>query len=130
VMGRCGLAKEGMNALVTGAIAELGEHIAAASPGCQALHVDWPAWSEDALGQQAERPEAMTRAGFTAMPVSEGSRLLLKVLATDDLPRRVAIHGRVGVPAPRCATPGQLSSLPAVRPVSSRQTDPQIKPTP
>jgi enediyne polyketide synthase len=101
VTGRSGLAKEGMNALVTGAIAELGEQIAGASPGCEALHVDWPTWSGDALGQQAGRPEAMTRLGFTAMPVSEGSRLLLKVLATDGLPRRLAIHGQVGVPAPQ-----------------------------
>jgi enediyne polyketide synthase len=101
VTGRYGLAKEGMCALVTAAIAELGEHIAAASPGCQALHVDWPAWSGDALTQQADRAEAMARAGFTAMPVSEGSRLLLKALATDGLPRRLAIHGRVGVTAPQ-----------------------------
>jgi len=101
VTGRYGLAKEGMGALVTGAVADLGEHIAAASPGCQALHVDWPAWCGDGLGQQADRPEAIARAGFTAMPVSEGSRLLLKVLATDGLPRRLAIHGRVGVPAPQ-----------------------------
>ncbi|HEX9514831.1 MAG TPA: SDR family NAD(P)-dependent oxidoreductase [Streptosporangiaceae bacterium] len=101
VTGRYGLAKEGMSALVTGAIAELGEQIAAANPGCQALHVDWPTWSGDALGQQADRAEAMARAGFSSMPVSEGSRLMLKVLATDTLPRRLAIHGRVGVPAPQ-----------------------------
>src|SRR5262249_31089168 len=99
VTGRYGQAKEGMSALVTGAIAELGEHIAAASPGCQALHVDWPAWSGDAPRRQADRPTAMSRAGFAAIPVSEGSRLLLKVLATDGLPRRLAVHGRAGMPA-------------------------------
>ena len=102
VTGRYGLAKESMGALVSGAIAELGEQIAAANPGCQALHVDWPAWSGEAPAkQQAGRPEAMARAGFTAIPVSEGSRLLLKALATEGLPRRLAIHGRLGVPAPR-----------------------------
>jgi enediyne polyketide synthase len=35
------------------------------------------------------------------MPVDEASRLLLKALATEELPARIAIHGRLGVPAPR-----------------------------
>src|SRR5207247_919139 len=53
VIGRYGLASEGISALVTGALAEYGEQSAAASPGCQALHVDWPAWSGDAPGERA-----------------------------------------------------------------------------
>jgi enediyne polyketide synthase len=101
VTGRYGLAEEGIGALVTGAITEDGERAAAASPGCQALHVDWPAWSGDALGERADLADAMARSGFTAMPVSDGSRLLLKALGTDDRPRVLALHGRVGVPAPR-----------------------------
>jgi enediyne polyketide synthase len=35
------------------------------------------------------------------MPVAEGSRQLLRLLAADGLPARAAVHGRVGVPAPR-----------------------------
>jgi enediyne polyketide synthase len=101
VTGRYGLAEEGIGALVTGAITEDGERAAAASPGCQALHVDWPAWSGDALGERADLADAMARSGFAAMPVSDGSRLLLKALGTADRPRLLALHGRVGVPAPR-----------------------------
>jgi enediyne polyketide synthase len=100
VTGRYGLAGDGLGALVSGAIADDGERTAAASPGCQALHVDWPAWSGDALGERADLADAMARTGFTAMPVRDGARLLLKALATEDLPRRLALHGRVGVPAP------------------------------
>ncbi len=36
----------------------------------------------------------------TPIPVADGSRLLLNVLATPGFPGRLAIHGRVGVPAP------------------------------
>ncbi|HUZ51589.1 MAG TPA: beta-ketoacyl synthase N-terminal-like domain-containing protein [Streptosporangiaceae bacterium] len=101
VTGRYGLAGDGASALVTGAIADYGAQLAAASPGCRALHVDWPAWSGDGLGQRADLAETMERAGFTAMPPEEGSRQLLRLLATEGLSGRFALHGRVGVPAPR-----------------------------
>ena len=101
VTGRYGLAGETASALVTGALADYGARLAAASPGCRALHVDWPAWSGDGLGQRADLAETMGRAGFTAMPPEEGSRQLLKLLATDGLSGRFALHGRVGRRAPR-----------------------------
>jgi enediyne polyketide synthase len=90
--------------LVPGALADWGARSAAPTPGCQAHHADWPAWSGEAVGERADLADAMARAGYAAMPVSEGSRLLLKALATDGLPNRLAIHGRVGVPAPRAIT--------------------------
>lgn len=80
VQGRYGLGEAAMAALAAGMVADHGERLAAASPGCRPLHVDWPA----------------------AMPAAEGSRLLLDVLgAAAGLPSRLAVHGRVGVPAPR-----------------------------
>ena len=101
VTGRYGLAGEAIGAFVTGALADFGARAAAATPGCHAHHADWPAWSGEAVGERADLTDAMARTGYAAMPVSEGSRLLLKALATDELPNRLAIHGRVGVPAPR-----------------------------
>ncbi len=110
VTGRYGLAGEGASALVTGAIADYGVQLAAASPGCRALHVDWPAWSGEGLGQRADLAATMERAGFTPIPPEEGSRQLLRLLATDGLSGRFALHGRVGGPAPRpvaAASPGR-----------------------
>ena len=101
VTGRYGLATESIGAYVTCALADYGEQTAAASPGCRAQHIDWPAWAGEALGERSDLTEAMISAGYAPMPVSDASRLLLKTLATDELPARVAIHGRVGVPAPR-----------------------------
>jgi len=101
VIGRYGMAGEAAGALVTGALADFAQRLAAASPGCRALHVDWPAWSEGGMGERADLAERMTAAGYAPIPVAEGSRQLLKLLATDGLPARVAVHGRVGVPAPR-----------------------------
>ena len=101
VIGRYGMAGEAASALVTGALADYARQLAAASPGCKAFHVDWPAWSGDGLGERGDLTERMTQAGFAPMPVAEGSRQLLKLLATDGLPARVSVHGRVGVPAPR-----------------------------
>ena len=43
------------------------------------------------------------------IPVEEGSALLLSLLTTADMPARAAVHGRLGVPAPRAVRPGQAS---------------------
>ena len=80
VTGRYGLGEDAMAALAAGMVADHGERLAAASVGCRPLHIDWPA----------------------AMPVADGSRLLLNVLgAAARLPVRLAVHGRVGMRAPR-----------------------------
>jgi enediyne polyketide synthase len=100
VVGRYGLAGEGLLALASASLAERAERMADGISGCRAMHVDWPAWSGSGLGQRDSLVEGLTRSGATAIGVPEGSRLLLKILATPGLPRRVAVHGRVGVPAP------------------------------
>jgi enediyne polyketide synthase len=74
--------------------------MAAGIPGCRALHVDWPAWSGPGLGQRASLADRLARSGAAPIGVKDGSRLLLKTLTTPDLPNRLAVHGRVGVPGP------------------------------
>jgi enediyne polyketide synthase len=100
VAGRYGLAGEGLLALASASLAERARRMAAAIPGCRAVHVDWPAWSGRGLGQRDSLVDGLARSGAAAIPVREGSRLLLKTLATPGLPGHVAVHGRVGVPAP------------------------------
>jgi len=114
VIGRYGMAGEATSALVTGALADLAQRLSAATPGCRALHVDWPAWAGTSLGERADLADRMCRAGFTPMQVTDGSRLLLKLLATDGLPERVAVHGRVGVPAPRSIAAAAVTGPAAV----------------
>ena len=80
VTGRYGLGEAAMAALAAGMVADEGERLAAASADCRPLHIDWPA----------------------DMPVADGSRLLLSVLGTAaELPSRLAMHGRLGLQAPR-----------------------------
>ncbi len=111
VVGRYGLADEGLLALASGSLAERAARIADDIPGCRAVHVDWPAWAGGGLGQRGSLVARLTRSGAAAIPVAGGSRLLLKTLGTPGLPDRVAVHGRVGVPAPTAiaaAAPGRL----------------------
>jgi enediyne polyketide synthase len=74
--------------------------IADGIPRCRGMHVDWPAWSGSGLGQRDSLAEGLAQSGATALPVTEGARMLLKALGTPGLPARVAVHGRVGVPGP------------------------------
>jgi enediyne polyketide synthase len=119
VIGRYGLAGESATALASGTIADHGERLAARCPGCRAVHVDWPVWSGSGLGEPAGLAQAAELAGFAAMPVSEGSRLLLKLLGQPELPSRVAAHGRAGHQTPR---PIALAAL------AAQQAGPQAGP--
>jgi enediyne polyketide synthase len=100
VVGRYGLAREGLLALASGSLAEQTLRIADGIPRCRGMHVDWPAWSGSGLGQRDSLAEGLAQSGATAIPVTEGARMLLKALGTPGLPPCVAVHGRVGVPGP------------------------------
>nr|MDA8323601.1 beta-ketoacyl synthase N-terminal-like domain-containing protein [Actinomycetota bacterium] len=64
VVGRYGLAGESVLAVASQALAEHGERLAVAGPGCAALHIDWPGWAQDGLGERADLSDALRRAGF------------------------------------------------------------------
>src|SRR5258708_39836876 len=103
-----------MLGVVSGGVAEDGERLAAASPGCRALHVDWPAWSGAGLGQRADLADLAERAGVASMPAQDGCRLLLKLLAAAHLPARLVGHGRLGAQGPRPpAIAGQTGRRPS-----------------
>jgi enediyne polyketide synthase len=96
VAGRYGLAGAGLHALGCGALASRAAELAAARTGCQALHVDLPAWSTRGLGERPDLAARLAGADTPALDISAASRLLLKILTTQGLPARLALHGRVG----------------------------------
>ena len=106
VVGRYGMAGESLLALASGSLAAAAQRMSDTIPGCRAMHVDWPGWSGTGLGERADLAAGLARARIAAIGVEEGSRLLLKMLATPELPARVAVHGRVGVPAPAAIADG------------------------
>jgi enediyne polyketide synthase len=110
-----GLAGEGLLALASASLADQAQRIAGNIPRCRALHVDWPAWSGPGLGQRDSLAGALAASGATAIPVTEGARLLLKTLGTPGMPGRVAVHGRVGVPAPPAIAAGAATNPEAAK---------------
>jgi enediyne polyketide synthase len=105
VAGRYGLPRQSLLAAASAALADQAESAAAAIPGCRALHLELPGWSGSGLGERPGLAESMAAGGTAAIGVGEASRLLLKLLATPELPSRMAVHGRIGVPGPRYAGP-------------------------
>jgi enediyne polyketide synthase len=117
VIRRYGMAGRSLLALSSGSLAEQAQRMSDAIPGCRALHVDWPGWAGTGLGEQADLAARLARARIMPISIDEGSRMLLKMLTTPDLPAHIAVHGRIGVPAPSavadagsqpppCAAPG------------------------
>jgi acyl transferase domain-containing protein len=94
VSARYGAAGRACGALASGLLAQQAARLVT-GPRCRALHVDWPPWADQEPGAGA------------------AAQLLLSVLATPEFPARIAIHGRVGVPAPAALQPSL--SAPAAR---------------
>ncbi len=107
VGGRYGLAGRSLYALGTGALASRAAELCASLGGCRALHVDIPpllaapAGAGARLGDQPDLAAELAESGTEAIEVGTASRLLLKALATPDLPPRLAIHGYAAGPALR-----------------------------
>ena len=100
VAGRYGLAGAGLQALAGAALAESAGRVASGIERCRAMHIDWPGWAGQDPGPHGQAAGEFSGPGATPIGMQQGSRLLLKALATPGLPARVAIHGRVGVPEP------------------------------
>lgn len=96
------------DALAASALAERAARLADGHPGCRVLHIDWPLRAD--RGSPPDPGTVRGRAGPEPRPgpgddrasalVPGGSGLLMTTLATPDLPARLAVHGRVGAPAP------------------------------
>ena len=100
VIARYGMAGQGLLALASGCLAEQAQRLSDAISGCRALHVDWPGWSGTGFSERADLTAGLARERIQPIPIRQGSRLLLKMLATPGLPGHVAVHGRVGGTAP------------------------------
>ncbi|HXZ65781.1 MAG TPA: beta-ketoacyl synthase N-terminal-like domain-containing protein [Streptosporangiaceae bacterium] len=96
VAGRYGLAGAGLHALGCGAVASSAAELAAARTGCAALHLDLPAWRTGGLGERPGLAEQLAAADTPALDIGAASRLLLRLMTTPALPRRLALHGRIG----------------------------------
>jgi enediyne polyketide synthase len=105
VAARYGRIGGGCDALASELLAEQAWRLAGTRPRCRVLHIDWAPWAEP---ERAAKPPA----GTVPIPVEDGSRLLLSLLTTPDIPARVAVHGRLGVPAPLALQPGQTAPPP------------------
>ncbi|MCW2910766.1 MAG: hypothetical protein JWL68_5555, partial [Actinomycetia bacterium] len=109
VPARYGAARNCAPALAVSALAEQARRLRPSLPGCRILHADWP-WpgSTDQMRvTELARPRPL---GVDDATAAELSRLLLALLAEADTPGRVAMHGRVHLPAPGAPAPGVPAS--------------------
>jgi enediyne polyketide synthase len=114
VAGRYGLAGGTVTALSSGALATRAAQLAAGR-NCRNMHIDIPAWSGAGLGDRRKLADQLAAAGTTPIDVTAASRLLLKIMTTQELPDRVALHGRATGPAAR------ITSVPATAEITDAQ---------
>jgi enediyne polyketide synthase len=104
IAARYGRAGGACDALASGMLAEQAARLAGGRPRCRVLHLDWAPWAEPDDGD----PQQATPQPGQAAPIGagEGSRYLLSLLATADMPASAAVHGRLGAPVPPAVRPG------------------------
>jgi len=95
-IGRYGLAGESHYALANGTLRSAAERLAELRPDCRVLDIDWSVWSGTGMGERLGAVDALGRLGVTPIRADEGAELLLRLLATPDLPTAVTVHGRLG----------------------------------
>ncbi|MEV6908420.1 SDR family NAD(P)-dependent oxidoreductase [Amycolatopsis sp. NPDC051071] len=100
VIGTHGMAGESHYALANGLLRAEARRWARRLPDCRVLNLDWTAWSGTGMAERMGAARALARAGATPIPVTDGTSLLLRLLAAPGTPVNVAVHGRLGQDTP------------------------------
>ncbi|MEV4740983.1 type I polyketide synthase [Streptomyces sp. NPDC049555] len=95
VIARIGLPGEAHYALANDRLRHRTEELAAALPHCRCLSVEWSQWEGTGMAHRLGAVEALRRQGVVPIPVAAGTRVLLSLLAADDLPTTVMVAGRL-----------------------------------
>jgi enediyne polyketide synthase len=97
VIGRTGLAGESDYAIANDWLARRCAELSDSVPDVRWLNIEWSAWSETGMGVRLGALDGLVRQGLSPIPVAEGVALLLRLLATPDLPPTVLVAGRLPV---------------------------------
>ncbi|MDT0453627.1 SDR family oxidoreductase, partial [Streptomyces hesseae] len=100
VIARIGLPGEADYALANDLMRRRVEELGEALPDCRCLTVEWSQWEGAGMAQRLGAVETLRRQGVAPIPVADGTRILLSLLATPDLPPSVLVAGRL----PRAGT--------------------------
>jgi enediyne polyketide synthase len=97
VIGRTGLAGEAHYAIANEWLSRRCAQLSATTPNVRWLNIEWSAWSGTGMGERLGTLDRMVRQGLTPVSVAAGTDLLLRLLATPDLPPAVLVAGRLPV---------------------------------
>lgn len=100
VIARIGLPGEADYALANDLMRRRVEELGEALPDCICLTVEWSQWEGAGMAQRLGAVETLRRQGVAPIPVADGTRILLSLLGTPDLPPSVLVAGRL----PRAGT--------------------------
>ncbi|WP_116047055.1 type I polyketide synthase [Amycolatopsis palatopharyngis] len=96
VIGTWGLPGESHYALANGVLRAEMQRLRDALPDCRVLNIDWSVWAGTGMGERLGVLDTLAQLDVTAIPLAEGTDMFLRLLAANDLPASVAVHGRLG----------------------------------
>lgn len=95
VIGRTGLAGEAAYAVANDWLGRRCAELARTRPGTRWLNIEWSAWSGTGMGERLGVLDNLSRQGLVPIPVDEGVRWLLRLMAAPHLPPSVLVTGRL-----------------------------------
>lgn len=111
IIARLGMEGEAHYALANDWLGSVIDDIRTAQPGCRSTVVEWSVWAGTGMGERLGSVDALAQRGIEPITVERGGEMLLRLLATEQLPSRVVVTGRFGAPGTLAQTVEELPDL-------------------
>ncbi|MBU2667267.1 SDR family NAD(P)-dependent oxidoreductase [Actinoplanes bogorensis] len=95
IIGTIGLPGEADYAIANEWLARRCAELAATAPATRWLNIEWSAWAGVGMGARLGVLDTLARKGLGLIPVDAGADMLMRLLATPELPPTVLVCGRL-----------------------------------
>ena len=96
IIGRAGLRGQADYATANDWLTDLTVRFAESHPQCRCISLEWSVWAGAGMGERLGVLESLTREGISPIAVDDGIDMLLRILASPQLPPALVVMGRAG----------------------------------
>ncbi len=96
IIGRAGLRGQADYATANDWLTDMTTRFSGSYPRCRCVALEWSVWAGAGMGERLGVLESLTREGISPIPVDDGIEMLLRILASPQLPPALVVMGRSG----------------------------------
>jgi enediyne polyketide synthase len=96
IIGRAGLRGQADYATANDWLTDMTTRFAGSYPHCRCVALEWSVWAGVGMGERLGVLESLAREGISPIPVDDGIEMLLRIMASAQLPPALVVMGRSG----------------------------------